>query len=95
LKNKNFYYLLIIIILFMNKCTKKENDCITISNKKIINGLYIFYWDKDGIDLDSNNSDLPSGLQDISRSGSVSKSDYESYKIGEKYCYPELSNYEK
>ena len=95
MKNKNFYYLLIIIILFMNKCTKKENDCITISNKKIINGLYIFYWDKDGIDLDSNNSDLPSGLQDISRSGSVSKSDYESYKIGEKYCYPELSNYEK
>ena len=92
MKNKNFYYLLIIIILFINKCTKKENDCITISNKKIINNLYIFYWDKDGIDLDSNNSDLPSGLQDISRSGSVSKSDYESYKIGEKYCYPELSN---
>ena len=92
MKNKNFYYLLIIIILFINKCTKKENDCITISNKKIINGLYIFYWDKEGIDVDSNDSDLPSGLQDISRSGSVSKSDYESYKIGEKYCYPELSN---
>ncbi len=83
---------MIFIILFIINCTKKENDCITISNKKIINGLYIFYWDKDGIDVDSNDSDLPSGLQDISRSGSVSKSDYESYKIGEKYCYPEISN---
>ena len=89
MKNKKFYYLLIIIILFINKCTTKENDCITISNKKIINGLYVFYWDKDGIDIDSNNSDFPSGVQDISRSGSVSKSDYESYSIGDKYCYPE------
>tara|TARA_Y100000766_G_scaffold219394_1_gene191321 strand:- start:50 stop:328 length:279 start_codon:yes stop_codon:yes gene_type:complete len=92
LKNKKFYYLLIIIILFINKCTTKENDCITISNKKIINGLYVLYWDKDGIDFDSNNSDFPSGVQDISRSGSVSKSDYESYNIGDKYCYPEGSN---
>ena len=92
MKNKKFYYLLIIIILFINKCTTKENDCITISNKKIINGLYVFYWDKDGIDFDSNNSDFPSGVQDISRSGSVSKSDYESYSIGDKYCYPEWSN---
>ena len=89
MKNKKFYYLLIIIILFINKCTTKENDCITISNKKIINGLYVLYWDKDGIDFDSNNSDFPSGVQDISRSGSVSKSDYESYNIGDKYCYPE------
>jgi len=89
LKNKKFYYLLIIIILFINKCNTKESDCITISNKKIINGLYVFYWDKDGIDFDSNNSDFPSGVQDISRSGSVSKSDYESYNIGDKYCYPE------
>ena len=89
MKNKKFYYLLIIIILFINKCNTKESDCITISNKKIINGLYVFYWDKDGIDFDSNNSDFPSGVQDISRSGSVSKSDYESYNIGDKYCYPE------
>ena len=89
MKNKKFYYLLIIIILFINKCNTKESDCITISNKKIINGLYVFYWDKDGIDIDSNNSDFPSGVQDISRSGSVSKSDYESYSIGDKYCYPE------
>ena len=88
MKNKKFYYLLIIIILFINKCTTKESDCITISNKKIINGLYVFYWDKDGIDFDSNNSDFPSGVQDISRSGSVSESDYESYNIGDKYCYP-------
>ena len=92
MKNKKFYYLLIIIILFINKCSTKENDCITISNKKIINGLYVFYWDKDGIDFDSNNSDFPSGVQDISRSGSVSKSDYESYSIGDKYCYPEWNN---
>ena len=89
MKNKKFYYLLIIIILFINKCTTKENDCINISNKKIINGLYVFYWDKDGIDFDSNNSDSPSGVQDVSRSGSVSKSDYESHSIGDKYCYPE------
>ena len=89
MKNKKFYYLLIIIILFINKCSTKESDCITISNKKIINGLYVFYWDKDGIDFDSSNSDFPSGVQDISRSGSVSKSDYESYNIGDKYCYPE------
>ena len=89
MKNKKFYYLLIIIILFINKCSTKESDCITISNKKIINGLYVFYWDKDGIDFDSSNSDFPSGVQDISRSGSVSKSDYESYSTGDKYCYPE------
>ncbi len=71
------------------KNNKKFNANKKYSNKKIINGLYVFYWDKDGIDFDSNNSDFPSGVQDISRSGSVSKSDYESYSIGDKYCYPE------
>lgn len=90
--NKKFYYLIIIIIFFIIKCNKKENDCITISNKKIINGLYVFYWDKDGINFDSSNSDYLSGVQDRSRSGTVSKSDYESYKIGDKYCYTELSD---
>ena len=89
--NKKFYYILIITIFFIIKCTTKENDCITISNKKIINGLYVFYWDRDGLDLDSDNSEYPSGVQDISRSGSVSESDYESYKIGDKYCYAELN----
>ena len=85
MKNKKFYYLLIIIILFINKCTTKENDCITISNKKIINGLYVFYWDKDGIDFDSNNSDFPLVFK-IYQDQEVFLNQIMNHSIGDKYC---------
>ncbi len=90
--NKNFILFSLIINTLIFGCSKTENDCIKISNKKIINGLYLFYWDKDGFDVDSSNSNDLSGIQDKSRSGTVYKSDYESYKIGDKYCYADLEN---
>ena len=79
-------YLSILRINWIHALEYRANALIGLF--AILSGLFIEYqiW---SLIFDSNNSDFPSGVQDISRSGSVSKSDYESYSIGDKYCYPE------
>ena len=70
----------IFFFIFLFSCTKKE-ECITIEDKYESNGSYYFYFLNNTI---NNNNSLD---VDPLGTGKVSKEIYESYKVGDKYCF--------
>ena len=64
----------------------KEDDCYTITEKRIVDNKYYFYFDV------QENYDLPqdtqqgSGYPDRYASGQVDKETYDSTNVGDKYC---------
>tara|TARA_X000001036_G_scaffold329567_1_gene308225 strand:+ start:431 stop:628 length:198 start_codon:yes stop_codon:yes gene_type:complete len=62
-------------------CTKKE-ECIIIEDKYESNGSYYFYFLNNRINNNNNSLDV-----DPLGTGKVSKEIYDSYKIGQKYCF--------
>ena len=79
-----FISFLFIVIFF--SCNKE--DCYTITEKRIIDGKYYFYFDaQESYNLPQNN--LPNqggGYPDEFASGQVDKETYESTNVGDKYC---------
>lgn len=75
--------LLLIGILFS---TCSQEDCVQIENKKEINGSYYFFFGRG--DRYTNNSDeLSLYVPDSQQSGEVDYDTYNSYQIGDNYCY--------
>jgi len=68
-------------------CENKE-ECIQIVEKQIIGGNYYFYWDNDDYYRYSTAGDPNvTGTMDNYRSGQVSKAIYDTFSVGETYCY--------
>ena len=76
---------LFLIIFF--SCSNKE-DCFTITEKRVIDGKYYFYFDaQDRYNVTPNNNPgLDSGYPDRYGSGQVDKETFESTNVGDKYC---------
>ena len=77
----------ILLLFVFSSCNNKE-DCFTITEKRIIDGKYYFYFDaQDRTDIyPNNNPNLDGGYPDRYGSGQVDKDTFESTNIGDKYC---------
>ena len=79
----------IFFLLFFNSCTKKT-ECITIEEKREVNGNFYFYWVDDNWvannGLNSGSTLDTSGVPDRYASGQVSAEDYAAFSIGDRYC---------
>ena len=79
---------LIVLLLAGVGCTKKS-DCITIAEKREVNGNFYFYWeDQSAFTTTTNNNtdNSPTGIRDRYASGQVSAADFKAYAVGERYC---------
>tara|TARA_B100001250_G_scaffold270347_1_gene233347 strand:+ start:687 stop:935 length:249 start_codon:yes stop_codon:yes gene_type:complete len=77
-------YIGILSLIIFTSCSNKE-DCFTITEKRVIDGKYYFYFDE--TDSYSNQTPgLDSGYPDRYGSGQVDKETFESTNIGDKYC---------
>ncbi len=79
-----FISFLFLVIFF--SCNKE--DCYTITEKRIIDGKYYFYFDaQENYNLTQNNLPNQGGVYlDEFASGQVDKETYESTNVGDKYC---------
>jgi len=81
------YILLLSIFLFLN-CNKRD-ECVDITDKKQIDGLYYFYFKAKMTGSYTNNQGNSSNgfSQNRWASGEVSEEIYNSFNIGDEYCY--------
>lgn len=73
--------LLIGIHLLFFSCNK-DPECCTIIEKSISNGQFVFVGSI-GSNTNPTNNDIPNTIVNLD----VSQSDYNSYEIGDKYCF--------
>lgn len=79
--------LLILFTIFLFSCDKQNNDCIIITQKRIIGEQYYFFFENENaFQQASQNSNSPS-IPDTEGSGVVSLEVYERYQVGDEYCY--------
>ena len=66
----------------------EKEDCYIISEKRVIDGKYYFYFDaRESYELNrGNNSGQGSGYPDRFASGQVNKETYDSVNVGDNYC---------
>ena len=85
-KSHNSCGIVLLLILGVG-CTKKS-DCITIAEKREVNGNFYFYWeDQDTFTTSNNNPDNSlTGIPDRYASGQVSAEDFKAYALGDRYC---------
>ena len=78
---------IVLLLLLGVGCTKKS-DCITIAEKREVNGNFYFYWeDQDAFTTTNNNLDNSlTGVPDRYASGQVSTEDFKAYAVGDEYC---------
>lgn len=78
---------IVLLLLLGVGCTKKS-DCITIAEKRELNGNFYFYWeDQDAFTTTNNNPDNSlTGVPDRYASGQVSAEDFKAYAVGDEYC---------
>jgi hypothetical protein len=73
--------LLIGLLLSIFSCSK-DPECCTIIEKSITNGQFVFVGSI-GSNENPTNNDIPNTIVNLE----VSQSDYNSYEIGDKYCF--------
>ena len=78
-------FYLLTLILIINSCSKDNESCYTIQDKKIISGEYYFFVNN-SMGFQTSNNNLGSGVPDPYGSGKVDKETFESVSAGEKYC---------
>ena len=75
---------LAICLLFMVFCCNDDRNCFTVTSKVFSNGQYLLIgsFNINGI---STMEDLTVGFADVNLE--VNQADYNSYEVGDKYCY--------
>jgi hypothetical protein len=76
-----------LFLIIFYSCSR-EDDCFTITEKRVIDGKYYFYFDaQDRSDAyPNNNPGLDGGYPDRYGSGQVDRETFESTNVGDKYC---------
>jgi hypothetical protein len=74
---------LLFCLLFFN--CQKNDDCITIIEKKNIENNYYFLFEANNITNNTNNLQS-TNIPDQYSSGQVDEKTYQSYNIGDLYC---------
>ena len=84
MKVKFIPFLFIVAFLSCNK----EDDCYTITEKRIVDNKYYFYFDAQELNNlpQNSNPNQGSGYPDRYASGQVDKETYDSTNVGDKYC---------
>ena len=81
------YLLFFVFLLFLN-CDKRD-ECVDITDKREINGLYYFYFKAKMTGSYTNSQGNSSNGFSENRwaSGEVTEEIYNSFNIGDEYCY--------
>ncbi len=86
-KIKKYYLLFVIACLSFFQNCNNNRDCFTIVSKIISDGQFLFIGTFDP-ELFSGNGDFSNGLNGFADVNlEVSQSEYNSYDVGDQYCY--------
>ncbi len=90
MKNQRFFLMgpisiLVSLILLFSNC-EKEEECVTIREKKTLNNRYYFLFNNDNTNTYGNQNE-PAFLPDNQASGEVSLSVYNAFRVGDRYCF--------
>jgi len=72
------------IFLFFN--CQKNDDCITILEKRSVNNKYYFLFEVESITNNNSNNLQSTNIPDQYSSGEVDNQTYQNYSIGDVYC---------
>lgn len=86
---KFFYFSCLMLLVQLGVGCTKKSDCITIAEKREVNGNFYFYWEDQNIFTNTNNNNSDNsltGIPDRYASGQVSAADFKAYAEGDRYC---------
>ena len=78
--------LFILVGLLLYSCDKK-NDCIVISEKRVVTERYYFFFENENAFQQANQDSDSPNIPDLYSSGEVTQEEYDSYAVGDEYCY--------
>ncbi|MDG2371497.1 MAG: hypothetical protein P8L83_02680 [Flavobacteriaceae bacterium] len=70
------------ILIFFN--CQKNNDCITILEKRSVNNKYYFLFEAEN--FNNSNNQQSTNVPDPYSSGEVDNQTYQSFSVGDEYC---------
>jgi hypothetical protein len=90
MKNQRFFLkgpipILVSLLLLFSNC-EKEEECVTIREKKTLNNRYYFLFNNNNTNNYGNQNE-PAFLPDNQASGEVSLSVYNAFRVGDRYCF--------
>ncbi len=77
---------LIFFGIFLFSC-EKQKDCIIITQKRIIGEQYYFFFENENAFQQAGQNNNNPSIPDTEGSGVVTPEVYDTYQIGDEYCY--------
>ncbi|MEK9958509.1 MAG: hypothetical protein VW892_02220 [Flavobacteriaceae bacterium] len=84
--DKSTFFIPLWLVVSLLGCQKDE-ECITINQKKILNDRYYFLFDNQNNPINNSGPNDNYYLPDTQASGEVSFEVFNAHRVGDRYCF--------